>query len=61
MSIHRAKGIDLQKIPVLLIEVLLHDVKVGVWCAMSVNRITGAIFFLTMNSVINYIHSDVTL
>jgi hypothetical protein len=53
MSIYRAKVINLQKIPVLLHEVLLHDVKIGVWCAMSVNRITGATFFSWP-----WIHSD---
>jgi len=45
MSVHRATCNDLQKIPVLLHEVPLHDVKDGVLCAMSVNRISGAFFF----------------
>lgn len=45
MSTNRATDTDLQKIPVLLHEVPLHDVKDGVLCAMSVSRITGAFFF----------------
>jgi hypothetical protein len=32
--------------PVLVDEVPIDDVKVGVWCAMSASRITGAHFFL---------------
>ena len=45
MSIHRATGTDLQKIPVLLHEVPLHDTKVSVWCAMTTTRKTGTTFF----------------
>ena len=61
MSIHRAKGTDLQKIPVLLHEVLLHDVKVGMWCAMSVKKNTWSYIFPDHEfTVISYIHSDAT-